>query len=63
VDLVGTARLLEAFLPLAQERSAIVCISSMTGHLTGTRSRRTSPLSIRCSTSRCTPSCSTGSRR
>jgi NAD(P)-dependent dehydrogenase (short-subunit alcohol dehydrogenase family) len=36
VDLVGTARLLEAFLPLAEPDTAVVCIASMAGHLTGT---------------------------
>ena len=35
VDLIGTARLLRAFLPLAQTDSAVVCISSMAGHLAG----------------------------
>lgn len=35
VDLVGTARLLQAFLPLAQPDTAVVCISSMAGHLAG----------------------------
>jgi NAD(P)-dependent dehydrogenase (short-subunit alcohol dehydrogenase family) len=36
VDLVGTARLLRAFLPLAQQDTAVVCIASMAGHLNGT---------------------------
>ncbi len=36
VDLVGTARLLNAFLPLAEPDTAVVCIASMAGHLTGT---------------------------
>jgi NAD(P)-dependent dehydrogenase (short-subunit alcohol dehydrogenase family) len=33
VDLVGTARLLHAFLPLAEPDTAVVCIASMSGHL------------------------------
>jgi NAD(P)-dependent dehydrogenase (short-subunit alcohol dehydrogenase family) len=32
VDLVGTARLLQAFLPLAGPDTAVVCIASMAGH-------------------------------
>ncbi|SRR5579883_407431 len=36
VDLVGTARLLQAFLPLARPDAAVICIASMAGHLTGT---------------------------
>ena len=36
VDLLGTARLLQAFLPLAEPESAVVCIASMAGHLGGT---------------------------
>ena len=36
VDLVGTARLLRAFLPLAQRGTAAVCIASTAGHLAGT---------------------------
>jgi NAD(P)-dependent dehydrogenase (short-subunit alcohol dehydrogenase family) len=35
VDLVGTARLLHAFLPLAESDTAVVCIASMAGHLVG----------------------------
>ena len=33
VDLVGTARLLEAFLPLARQGSVAVCVASIAGHL------------------------------
>lgn len=33
VNLVGTARLLEAFLPLAGEGSVAVCVASQAGHL------------------------------
>lgn len=33
VNLVGTARLLEAFLPLAGQGSAAVCVASQAGHL------------------------------
>ena len=33
VDLVGTARLLQAFLPFAEQDTAVVCIASMSGHL------------------------------
>jgi NAD(P)-dependent dehydrogenase (short-subunit alcohol dehydrogenase family) len=32
VDLVGTARLLKAFLPFAEQDTAVVCIASMAGH-------------------------------
>ena len=32
VDLVGTARLLNAFLPFAEQDTAVVCIASMAGH-------------------------------
>ena len=35
VDLVGTAHLLHVFLPLAEPDTAVVCIASMAGHLTG----------------------------
>jgi NAD(P)-dependent dehydrogenase (short-subunit alcohol dehydrogenase family) len=37
VDLVGTVRLLNAFLPLAEQDTAVVCIASMAGHLRGQR--------------------------
>jgi NAD(P)-dependent dehydrogenase (short-subunit alcohol dehydrogenase family) len=33
VDLVGTARLLNAFLPFAEQDTAVVCIASMGGHM------------------------------
>jgi NAD(P)-dependent dehydrogenase (short-subunit alcohol dehydrogenase family) len=35
VDLVGTAHLLNAFLPFAVQDTAVVCIASMGGHMTG----------------------------
>jgi len=33
VDLIGTANLLEIFLPLAEPETAVVCVSSMAAHL------------------------------
>ena len=35
VDLVGTARIIEAFLPLAQPGSVAVCFASIAGHMMG----------------------------
>jgi NAD(P)-dependent dehydrogenase (short-subunit alcohol dehydrogenase family) len=36
VDLVGTAHLLDALLPLARRDTAVVCVASVAGHLAGT---------------------------
>jgi len=37
VDLVGTARLLNAFFPFAEQDTAVVCIASMGGHMSASR--------------------------